>query len=147
MRELEKSYFPLRTGNHIEKRLGTANFSIVGRNATLAERKMYVEWDQKTDERKNIVKEFNTIYNPRGIQAQIGGETGFDITEIGKDKSQIFSDFDSDTFLYFFGDACQEGGNDYPLAEVILENNRGCVYNVKDYHQTWELLKNIKEQN
>ena len=36
---LQASSFPLRTGNHIEERPGCVNFSIVGRNATLGERK------------------------------------------------------------------------------------------------------------
>jgi phosphomannomutase len=38
--KLEESSFPLRTGNHIEERPGMVNFSIVGRNATMGERKL-----------------------------------------------------------------------------------------------------------
>jgi len=37
--KLAASTFPLRTGNHIEHRPGMINFSIVGRNATMGERK------------------------------------------------------------------------------------------------------------
>ena len=36
--ELRTSGFHVRTGNHIEKRIGAVNFSIVGRNATKEER-------------------------------------------------------------------------------------------------------------
>jgi len=35
---LQSSSFPLRTGNHIEKRPGTWNFSVVGRNANMDQR-------------------------------------------------------------------------------------------------------------
>ena len=38
---------PLRTGKHLEDRHGMCNFSVVGRNATLGERKLYVEHDTK----------------------------------------------------------------------------------------------------
>ena len=34
------------TGNHIEQRIGTANFSIVGRNANWEERARYADWDK-----------------------------------------------------------------------------------------------------
>jgi phosphomannomutase len=143
-RALKASEFVLRTGQHIEHRSGMVNFSVVGRGATLAERQMYVKWDRETNERSKIAEQFNTIYNPRGLQAQIGGETGLDITPIGKDKSQVLEDFDKNDTIYFFGDACHEGGNDYPLAKAIIENNRGFVYNVKDYKETWNILKEIE---
>src|SRR6056300_473461 len=37
--KLDESHFVLRTGLHIEERPGMVNYSIVGRNATLSERK------------------------------------------------------------------------------------------------------------
>ena len=52
--ECRLSDFPLRTGLHIENRPGMVNFSVVGRNATIGERKMYVEYDTKTKERIRI---------------------------------------------------------------------------------------------
>jgi phosphomannomutase len=57
--KLEESDFALRTGNHIEQRPGMINFSIVGRNATLGERKLYVEYDTKYSERNLIADLFN----------------------------------------------------------------------------------------
>ena len=44
---LEESSFPYEQVSHIEERLGMVNFSIVGRNATLGERKLYVKHDSK----------------------------------------------------------------------------------------------------
>ena len=142
-RALEQSKFVLRTGQHIEHRPGMVNFSIVGRGATLAERQLYVKWDKETNERVNIANHFNTIYNSRGMQAQVGGETGLDITPIGKDKAQVLDHYRETDTIYFFGDACHEGGNDHPVAKKIIENNLGFVYNVKDYKETWKILKEI----
>ena len=77
--------FPLRTGLHIEKRPGMVNFSVVGRNATMGERKMYVEYDTKSKERIRIAEQFQNFF-PLS-QAVVGGETGIDIFSYGKDKA------------------------------------------------------------
>ena len=90
--ECRISEFPLRTGLHIEKRPGMVNFSIVGRHATLGERKLYVKHDIKTNERARLAKEFKERFPD--IQAVVGGETGIDIFPVGKDKAQIIDDFD-----------------------------------------------------
>ena len=87
-----ESEFVLRTGLHFEHRPGMCNFSIVGRNATLGERKLYIEHDIRIDERNRIAKAFNTMFPD--CRAVVGGETGIDIFPKGCDKSQILRDFD-----------------------------------------------------
>jgi phosphomannomutase len=136
--ELDKSKFVLRTGNHIEERPGMVNFSIVGRNATLGERKLYVKWDENNLERKHIAAQFNFRF-PK-LKAVIGGETGMDIFPKGYDKSQIIRDFDPTDTLHFFGDAMEPTGNDYPLKKVIIDNDLGMCYNVNSWKDTRELL-------
>lgn len=139
---LEVSSFPLRTGNHFEDRPGTCNFSVVGRNATLGERKMYVKHDSENRERETIVLQFNTLYGDT-IAAKIGGETGIDLYPTGWDKSQILNDFDlKEDRLYFFGDKMEVGGNDYPLK---IANFRGFNYQVKNWRDTWERLGYLQE--
>ena len=49
---------------------------MVGRNATLDERKIYVEYDTKHNERKVIADQPTEISKSH---ARIGGETGIDI--------------------------------------------------------------------
>lgn len=140
--KLTESKFVLRTGLHFEHRPGMCNYSIVGRNATLGERKLYVKFDQKTYERDNIANMFNLQF--LDLNATVGGETGIDIAPIGCDKSQVINfilDTDIDE-LYFFGDRMDEAGNDYPLAKVIIDKAIGQCYNVKDYKDTWDKLKN-----
>ena len=137
--ECRLSDFPLRTGLHIEKRPGMVNFSVVGRNATIGERKMYVEYDTKTKERIRIAKEFQKFFP--AIQAVVGGETGIDIFPYGKDKAQIINDFNElkDT-LHFFGDRMDPQGNDYPLKKVIIDNDLGFAIQVNGWKNTWEML-------
>ena len=132
---LQASTFPARMGRHIEERPGMINFSIVGRGATLAERKMYVEYDTANRERESIAYEINSKFE--NITATVGGETGIDIAPTGADKSQILADFDTNDRIIFFGDRTEPGGNDYPLVKA---NTRGINYQVKDWRDTWSKL-------
>ena len=75
------------------------NFSVVGRNATMGERKMYVEYDTKS--KKEYELQNNSKIFPLS-QAVVGGETGIDIP-MARTKFQIVNDFnefeDIHTFL------------------------------------------------
>ena len=139
--ELHHSKFPVRTGNHIERRPGGVNFSVLGRGSEVIveERQEYVKWDINTDERKNIAERFKKRFPEIGCQ--VGGQTGLDISPIGCDKSQILRDFKPIDLIYFFGDKLKEGENDYPLGHAIEQRRLGMVFEVTDYHHTWDLLK------
>ena len=137
--KLEESSFPLRTGLHIEERSGMVNFSIVGRNATISERKLYVKHDIASNERNYIAELFNLEFSE--LIARPGGETGIDISPKGADKSQIINDFDPNDVLYFYGDRMDPQGNDYPLKKVIIDNDLGFAVEVSDWKDTWEKLK------
>ncbi len=137
---LQGSPFKLRTGNHIEERTGTINFSIVGRNCTLEERKEYVQYDLSYRERETIAHQINSEFPT--ITASVGGETGIDIYNKGADKSQIMKDFTSDDKIFFFGDKMEQGGNDWPLANKL--NSKRC-YQVKGWRDTWERLEYFAE--
>ena len=136
--KLEESAFVLRTGNHIEVRSGMVNFSVVGRNATMGERKLYVEYDEHFNERKNIADLFNLEFP--NLLATVGGETGIDIAPQGNDKSQILKDFDDNDELHFFGDAMFKGGNDYPLKKALWERGNSSTHEVNGWEETWEIL-------
>jgi len=122
---LEKSKFPLRTGNHIEYRPGLVNFSIVGRNCTREQRAQYVEWDTKTGERHSIVSSLKGASKDDEFEFTVAGETGIDITKRGKGKEQILTDFASairqSDRIFFFGDKMMTGGNDHQLAYRLLQ--------------------------
>ena len=137
---MTESEFVLRTGLHFEHRPGMCNFSVVGRNATLGERKLYVEHDVRINERNRIARAFEIMFPE--IQAKVGGETGIDIFPKGSDKSQILRDFNpKNDIIHFFGDAMHKEGNDYPLKKEIIDKDLGFCYNVKDYKETWKILR------
>jgi len=139
-RFFSESNFKIRTGTHLDKRPGLVNFSIIGRNCTQSERQEYIEYDNAFQEREHIAAALRRKYSDFDIQ--IAGETGIDITLKGKDKSQIIKDFDTSDQLHFFGDKMNPNGNDYSLAQRVLERNR-FVYNVKSWEETWEHLKKL----
>lgn len=130
--EQRVSGFSVRTGNHIEKRIGAVNFSIVGRNATKAEREQYKIWDEATGEREQICRRLNRQFTR--LEAVIGGETGIDLFVKGRNKSQVKNDIEGP--IVFFGDRCELGGNDYAIARVS-----DVVYHVKDWPETEYILR------
>ena len=134
-RKLSNSKYLTKTGLHIEHRTGLVNFSIVGRNAGTLQRKEYYKWDNIVNERANIAEEFNMTFPT--LEANVGGETGIDIFEKGKNKSQVLEDYDISE-IKFYGDRTAPAGNDYPIA-INLQPHQ--VYAVTDWQHCWELLK------
>jgi phosphomannomutase len=128
---LQLSSFPKRTGNHIEMRPGSCNFSVIGRNATMNERSEYLEYDTRVDERNFYA--FLIRENFPMLEATVAGETGIDIHPVGKDKSQI-AEYISP--FVFFGDKIYPGGNDYTIAQRAIK-----YYNVSTWEETFEILK------
>jgi phosphomannomutase len=132
------------TGAHSDYRPGLLNFSIVGRNATLEQRKMYCNYDKQVGERYRIAQGFNERF-PQ-YQASVAGEIGIDITVKGCNKSQILKDFDAAGLYFenitFFGDKCEYDGNDYEISRAVAFGG-GTIYQVKDWKDTWVKLKGI----
>ena len=136
--ELDYSQFMIRNGNHIERRPGGVNFTILGRaEDPFIGRDRYVEWDRQTNERHDIAERIrNQIPD---LTVAVGGQTGLDIGPKGADKSQILRDFSEDDELYFFGDRTEKGGNDYTLAEGV-KSRGGKSYKVDTWKDTQKLL-------
>ena len=143
MDELAYSCFPIRNGNHIEKRPGGVNFSILGRdNDPMLGREEYIKWDKERLEREDIADRIRNQFPD--LTVALGGQTGLDIGPLGSDKSQILRDFSKDDDIHFFGDMMQEGQNDYPLAMAIVNNMMGTAYSVEDWKETRTLLEGIQ---
>lgn len=137
LEELANSQFPIRTGQHIEKRTGLVNFSIVGRGATRDQRQEYVKHDTEHRERSAIADRL-AIKLPH-IEFTIAGETGIDIYPQGADKSQVLDFIKADRTV-FFGDMIVPGGNDWGIAQRCDQH-----YHVKSWMNTWQLLEQIME--
>lgn len=140
---VQATRYPIKTGNHIEKRTGMVNFSIPGRDSNDVQRQQYFDWDLQNHERSCIVKKMNHDY-PK-LHASIGGMISIDISPRGNNKSQIADILNKQyETIHFFGDRMEFGGNDYPLALTIELSKMGKTYPVTGWEQTWELL-NEKE--
>ena len=112
---LDTSEYVSKFGNHIENRPGMVNFSVVGRNSDLAQRKEYYHWDKLHNERQTIR---DTILEQfPELDCEIGGEISIDIYPKGNNKSQVLN-YIKDT-IYFFGDGIFPGKNDWKLAEAL----------------------------
>tara|TARA_Y100001938_G_C8090558_1_gene434765 strand:+ start:2609 stop:3367 length:759 start_codon:yes stop_codon:yes gene_type:complete len=139
---VKNSKYHTKTGKHHEERVGMINFSIVGRNATIEQRKEYSIFDKSNEERKEIVKLLKENYT--SLDFAIGGAVSIDIFNIGNDKSQIIDKHFGDSFnnnkVIFFGDRITFPGNDYPLATALNEYKSACSYEVKDWQETAHIL-------
>ena len=123
--QIRFSETPVMSTNHRENRGSLLNFSVVGRDCTLEERKTYFEYDKKTKERQKIADIIKKT--AKGIDAVIGGQISIDIAPEGNDKSQVIKEImdrnivaNKENYI-FIGDRTMEGGNDYPLAKVMNE--------------------------
>tara|TARA_Y100000389_G_scaffold54036_2_gene49915 strand:- start:1005 stop:1718 length:714 start_codon:yes stop_codon:yes gene_type:complete len=142
---IKASQFGYKRGNHVDKRSGLVNFSVLGRPASAFDRNAYISWDEVTEERKTIAWCLNDAFGDQ-YNFQIAGETGIDITKKGFGKEQILKDFDGS--VTFYGDTIKDGGNDYDLAVAINYGLEGFQHEdsskaikVDDWKHTWELLK------
>ena len=138
--ELLASKYHRRYGNHIESRIGMVNFSTVGRNCNEGERIAYYLWDLENREREAICSRLKAQL-PQ-LTFEIGGEISIDIFPNGCDKAQILKYFPGQE-LIFFGDRIAPGGNDYSLAQAILDKGQGRCYNVSNWLETERTLKQL----
>jgi len=137
-----ESSYPERFGNHLEYRTGMLNVSTVGRNASVAQRENYFEWDKSSEERARFIAQINAAELP--YEASAGGQISIDIVPRGWNKSVVFNELltnDMEQALIFFGDRIEQGGNDRPLAEAIW--SAGAPHEVRPvetWSQTFEQL-------
>lgn len=130
---LDHLNYPEPTGNHIEERTGTVNFSIVGRNSNTEQRKRFVRWDIEHNARDTVATQFNMLFSKS--HAVIGGDTSIDIFKLGNDKAQIKNLIEDD--IIYFGDKCFPGGNDFSLSELAEK-----YYQIDHgWEQTFEILR------
>lgn len=125
-------------GNNIEDRIGMLNFCTIGRDCTQEQRDYYYQWDQEWKEREFIVEQLSKQYP--NVDFVTGGQISIDVYPTGKDKSQVLEDMEGEVF--FFGDNCAKGGNDYPIHDKLDIFHS---FWVKDYKETKSILEESYE--
>jgi len=117
LRIAANTHTKIKTGTFIEWRESQINFSVIGRNCTSDQREDYVRWDQKSGERKGIVKQLQREFKGWGLSFRLGGQISIDITRDGWDKSYAFENMkESPDQCVFFGDKICKDGNDLDIA-------------------------------
>jgi phosphomannomutase len=145
---LSNSSYPHRYCNHIEDRGSMVNFSIVGRNCNQEQREEYYKWDKEKGERKIIAQAIKEKFPD--LDAVIGGQISIDIYPKGNDKSQVLNVIEQERLVppneyIFIGDGIENGGNDYPLAE-LMDNTEICDwYHTKGWEHTKEILESLND--
>jgi phosphomannomutase len=146
------SQYGERAGNHIENRGSMVNFSVVGRDCSDEQREDYFQYDLQSREREIIAGLINEQWID--IQAVIGGQISIDIAPRGNDKSQVLKHIikEQPNKKYFFvGDRTMEGGNDYPLANLMNNTDDCYVYQAGKpsdkfgYRHTEKILSMLRE--
>jgi len=141
---LQNSKYPgEKAGRHIEFRTGMINFSTVGRNANLEQRKRYSLWDKVNLERRKISDTINLKYP--GLEASVGGSISIDIINKGCDKGQVISYLKNLKVekIVFVGDRCAPGGNDHGIVRELEHSS--LIYewfNVESIQETMDLILN-----
>lgn len=140
---LKESKFKERFGNHIEKRLGMWNFSVVGRNVDAKGRERYFKFDRDKKERTSYAKILNETFAGE-IVASVGGEISIDIVNPGSDKSQVLPEIESiegsDCPIIFVGDRTFAGGNDYELAQAVNGKKDSFSFQTESWQMTKKYL-------
>jgi phosphomannomutase len=133
--------YQTRTGNHVESRVGMVNFSVIGRNATPAQRKAYKQWDETNLEREDFLEYVVSRYPT--IEASIGGEISVDIYPRGNDKSQVIkylSSMEPASSYVFVGDRTDPGGNDYAIVQAVEKLEGSKWFKVNSWEDTRDLI-------
>lgn len=140
LKVLSEVNIPVKRSNFVEVRNGMINISPIGRSCSQEERDAFYEFDQKNGIRKNIVEKLKVLLKDFNLDFAIGGQISIDITNKGWDKTYCLQFIESKyQKIYFFGDKCEIGGNDYQIyIDPRVEGH--CVLN---YHNTIEYLNEL----
>ena len=135
---LVQSSWNYKYSSNINNRDSMINFSVVGRDCPPEKREEYNIWDQTNGERAHIASYINQYFPT--LECTVGGEISVDITPKGVGKHKILDHIEGD--VTFFGDKCDEGGNDHSLAKKLEESDQ-TVHRVKTWKDTEKILKEL----
>lgn len=122
-------------GNQIDFRKGLIYISPPGMQATSFERGYFLEQDEKFKLKAKMLKKLQSLNKKKMFEIVYGGAIGIAIYPKGWDKGQVVDFIKKccqEDEIYFFGDKCEPGGNDYPIYSHMLVQG----YAVKNYSET-----------
>lgn len=137
------SEIPL-SGTYIQYRESMINWCMIGRNATKEEREIFASLDKKYEIRKTLKKKIENLgagFNSK-LSFAIGGATSIDIYPKGWDKTFSLKNYSSLEKVYFFGDACEKGKNDFEIYEKLKPRS----FHVKNPEETISIVNDLIEK-
>jgi len=129
---------PIKRGTFVEFRNGMINVSPIGRNATIAERHEFEDYDKVHGVRAAFVKVLKEKFADYNLTFSIGGQISFDVFPTGWDKTYCLRHVEDEGFeeIHFFGDKTYQGGNDYE----IFTDKRTIGHSVTNPEDTQRIL-------
>ncbi len=133
------------TGTFFHYRGSMLNWCPIGRQAGDVERNAWIEVDEENKIRESYIKIISEMIDKKSlnISVSLGGSTSFDIFPCGWDKTYVTNHLDNYEKIYFIGDRCTPGGNDYELYELLKDGDFSQSFSVTDPNDTVELIKNL----
>ena len=130
------------TGTFFQYRGSLLNWCPIGREAGDEERKAWVDFDQKYKVRKCYAELLGSKMEGCQIPATIalGGSTSLDIYPNGWDKTYALKHFQNSE-VYFTGDKCDPGGNDWHIYEKLKPTGR--AFKVENTDETVALIESF----
>jgi phosphomannomutase len=111
------------TGTFFHYRGSMLNWCPIGRQSGDFARKAWVNADTESGIRSYYMKQIQNIISSREIQASValGGSTSFDIYPLGWNKTYVLKHLSDYSSIYFVGDRCEEGGNDWHIYNKLKD--------------------------
>lgn len=130
------------TGTFMQYRGSLLNWCPVGRSANSSERAKFVEIDTASGVRKKFMNKLQSLIeeNKMKVTVALGGSTSLDVYPEGWDKTfglRHYPDHD----VWFVGDRCEKGGNDWHIYEALKSSNRS--FHIHDTEGTIAVINDI----
>ena len=134
------------TGTFLQYRGSLLNWCPIGRDATAHERDAWNFIDNKYNIRKYYAEAITHICSMKDVKATValGGSTSLDIYPRGWDKTYALRHYPEHT-VYFTGDKCMKGGNDWHIYEKLASVNRSFM--VESPSDTVQLIDSFLKDN
>ena len=113
------------TGTFISYRGSLLNYCPIGRDADFNTRKKFIKLDETNLIRARLLDKLNQELSKysEDFEMRLGGQTSIDIFPKGWDKSFALQYFEGMN-VYFVGDKCKPGENDFDIYKEIMPSNR-----------------------
>ena len=120
-------------GTFLQNRGSLLNWCPIGRDSDINERNAWMAVDNANDIREYYATAMEHIcaVNDVDVTIALGGSTSLDIYPTGWDKTFALSYY-PDHDVYFAGDKCMKGGNDWHLYEALSPVDRSFMVDSTD---------------